>query len=90
MYLATYCHPHGWDWIAVGDSKEGALALFKKNWERYSQNGLVSDTWEQIEPWVIVRFTRVGDVWCDGELLHSHDHPQGFTNSDFWKERENV
>lgn len=78
MYLAQL-QTSNYQFLAVGHSQEHALELMRKAWERHVEGCENCYEWEFVKGDVDVRFTRSGDIWRDGTLIHSHD------SSDPWK-----
>lgn len=80
MYLANLDDSLRRNWIAISADKDGAIALLRKTWEHYAQELELEVSWDFVEHDVYVRFTREGDVWVDGDLMHAYDTARGFTN----------
>jgi len=74
MYLATLETPN-FEFLAVGDTREEALAAMRKGWQNHIQGCDTCWKWEEIEQDIFVRFTRTGDFWRDGTLTLSSDKP---------------
>lgn len=73
MYLAELQTPN-YQFFTIGDTEEKAIALMKKGWEKHIAGCEGCWKWEEVKEDVFVRFTRTGDIWRDGTLLHSYDN----------------
>lgn len=74
MYLATLDTPN-FEFIVLGDSKENALELMQKAWNKHQEQTNASWDWNFIESSVFVTFIRQGDILRDKELMHTYDIP---------------
>lgn len=74
MYLATLDTPN-FEFIVLGDSKENALELMQKAWDKHREQTNADWDWQYVESGVFVTFIRQGDIIRNGELMHTYDIP---------------
>lgn len=72
MYLARL-ETSNFEFLAVAQSREDALGYLEKAWNRHIENCEGCYSWEFVKDSAWVIFTRSGDIWRDGDLIHSHD-----------------
>ena len=78
MYLATLDTPN-FEFLAVDDTREEALELMRKAWDKHREQTNAYWDWQDVEDSVFVTFIRQGDIIRNGELIHSYDSKQGWT-----------
>ena len=74
MYWATL-ETRNFSFTAFGFTPEDALDTMRATWEEHARLTDAWLTWEELAPDVVTRFTRIGDGWCDFDLLTSGDKP---------------
>lgn len=79
MYLAKL-DTTNFEFLAVSQDEEGAIELLKKAWNRHAEEYGATYDWEFVSHSVSVFCTRSGDVWRDGNLMHSYDSAECWTN----------
>lgn len=78
MYLATLDTPN-FEFIVLAGSEEHAIELMQKAWNKHQEQTNAYWDWQDVEDSVFLTFIRQGDIIRNGELIHSYDSKQGWT-----------